>query len=188
MTAACRSSDVLPTPEGPYTSVTFPRAYPPVTSWPGRLGGASSLSSCARPVGAVRAPRALRLWSACEAETVGSLSLLASVAVLSALRACTYARTEWEEARLCLPLRLIGDLRASPVTRSYITSCNTSNCCITVAYAIGQKRHVAAQVDASGARCHASKRTTAGNDSPKSLSPSAFKRQVNTSTASNPYR
>jgi hypothetical protein len=65
---------VFPTPGGPNISVTFPRMYPPETGRPGRLGGASSVSSCAMPVDTVRAPRAWRLWSACDAETVGSLS------------------------------------------------------------------------------------------------------------------
>lgn len=103
LAAACRSSDVFPAPDGPYTSVTFPRAYPPTTWWPGRLEGARSVSSRVRPVGTVRAPCAWRRWSVCEAETVGSLSTLESVAAIRCEEACTHAKTA-AVGRFCLPL------------------------------------------------------------------------------------
>jgi hypothetical protein len=86
-------SAVFPTPDGPKTSVTFPRMYPPDTSWPGRLGGSRTLLSCVMPVETVRAPRAWSFWRAWDADTVGSLSAIA-LASQGRCDGCNYLRDE----------------------------------------------------------------------------------------------
>jgi len=49
------------------------------------------LSSCEMPVDTVRAPRALIVWRACDAETVGSLSAVVLVAVVDVREGDVYA-------------------------------------------------------------------------------------------------
>lgn len=78
------------------------------------------MSSCPRPVGTERAPRALRLWRACDAETVGSLSVLELVVAETwqIARARAYATIEAAGDRW-QPLHRIKEpwkLQASPVT------------------------------------------------------------------------
>jgi hypothetical protein len=79
----------LPTPGGPYTSVTCPRARPPrpaTSACPAVPWRRRTSSSCSKPVERDRGPRARRVCSACDADTVANLSVFSAKLVIGGTR------------------------------------------------------------------------------------------------------